>query len=369
MRVACLLLLVSGCGAPSPSDLILSSGDDAGAADVAGGPDAALGATGGGAVDAALATAGDMGASDDLAHGAGCRTSDVAGGAAPKFVALADLDGDSRLDLVVVNSLGSASDGIVRVALGKGDGTFAAPHDYAGGSYLAGLAVGDFNGDHHADLAVTLWATNSVAIYLGKGDGTFAAPLTSVTGLSNASQLAVTDFNGDGKLDVAVASDGYDTIAVLLGSGDGTLKTQPPIHFGSGSESWSLAVGDFNRDKKPDLVVAVAGGNTQPSGEPVLLGRGDGTFDEKTRFELGGADPRYVGVTDLNGDGNADLVIAYLASGLGQIGTALGNGDGTFQAVETFGKNVSPGSIAISDFDGDHRPDVLASSGTAVQLF
>ena len=366
MRNAWLALFVAGCGAPSLNELLPPPADAAMSAT----PSGDMSAPGSEDLGGTTPTSGDMrSAAGDLAHRGGCRLTDIAGGAAPDFVALADFDGDSRLDLVVVNESGTAADGVVRVVLGNGDGSFAGPRDYAGGVDLAGLAVGDFNGDHHADLVVTLWATNSVAIYLGKGDGTFGPPLSTKTGLSNASRLAVGDFNGDGKSDVAVASNGYDAVAILLGKGDGTFSAQAPIHFGEGYQAWSLAVGDFNNDKKADLVVALAGANSQPWSEAILLGRGDGTFDEKSRYEIFASEPRFVAVTDLNRDGNADLVVAYDRVAIGLVGTALGNGDGTFKAVGMFGPNAAPGDLVVGDFDGDHRADVAVSTGSTLQLY
>ena len=117
----------------------------------------------------------------------------------------------------------------VSVLLGNGDGTFQPKTDYATGTSPSGVAVGDFNGDGKADIAVANTGANSVSMLLGNGDGTFqprtdiALPLTPVA-------LTVGDFNGDGKADLAVATENAttDDMTMLLGNGNGTF--QAPGH-------------------------------------------------------------------------------------------------------------------------------------------
>jgi hypothetical protein len=117
--------------------------------------------------------------------------------------------------------------------------------------------VGDFNGDGKLDLAVANRGTfpytnSSVSILLGKGDGTFLPPVNYAAGI-HPSSVAVGDFNGDGKLDLAVVSSG--TVRVLLGNGDGTFQTNN-VSYVPGIGPWPVAVGDFNGDGHPDLAVA-----------------------------------------------------------------------------------------------------------------
>jgi hypothetical protein len=82
------------------------------------------------------------------------------------------------------------------------------------------VAVGDFNGDGKADLAVANYSDHSVSVLLGNGDGTFQTHVDYATG-SGPDSVAVGDFNGDGKADLAVTND-Y-AVSVLLGNGDGTF--------------------------------------------------------------------------------------------------------------------------------------------------
>ncbi len=127
----------------------------------------------------------------------------------------------------------------------------------AGGNPLS-VQVGDFNGDKNLDLAVADFHTQQVSILLGNGDGTFQPVKAYATG-ANPSSVVMADFNGDGKLDLALTSTPLGSapgnlLSLLLGNGDGTFG--PPTVFGTGSEAYSAAVGDFNSDGAPDLAIA-----------------------------------------------------------------------------------------------------------------
>src|SRR5437867_8353340 len=98
--------------------------------------------------------------------------------------------------------------------------------------------------------------------------------------------------------------------------------------FPVGSDSITVAVGDFNGDGVPDLVVANEGSNNVA----VLLGNGDGTF-RAARFFPVGSSPVSVAVGDFNGDGSLDLAVTNVDPNDGSV--LLGNGDGTFPAART----------------------------------
>ena len=281
--------------------------------------------------------------------------SSVHAGSNPTSAAVGDFNGDGKLDLAVANA-GSKN---VSVLLGNGDGTFKAPVNF-GAPGPQSVAVGDFNGDGKLDLAVT---NAGVSILLGNGDGAFRAPVTYATG-NSPSSVAVGDFNRDGKVDLAVAnsgaSNGVASVSVLLGRGDGTFN--PAVNYSGGFGSLSLAVGDFNRDGKLDLVEA----NFSTGNVSILLGNGNGTFQAPRSYGTNGA-PTSVAVGDFNRDGKLDLVVANLVNnsgGAGSMGVLLGNGDGTFQPVVNYGLGSNPDSVAIGDFNGDGKLDLaVANSG------
>src|ERR1019366_2024334 len=139
-----------------------------------------------------------------------------------------------------------------------------------------------------------------------------------------------------------------------------------------GERCHSLAMGDFNGDGKPDLVVL----EWQPDRVGVLLGNGDGTFQTAFQYAAGGS-PSSIAVGDFNGDGKLDLALANGSNAnnpSGTVSVVLGNGDGTFQTAVNYGlgTNADPQCVAVGDFNGDSKPDLAvvnyASTNVAVLL-
>jgi len=307
-------------------------------------------------------------------------------------LAVADLNGDGKLDLVL--AAGPYADGLISVFLGNGDGTFS-----AGQSYFPVLetdetvAIADFNSDGKPDIA------DSRTILLGNGDGTFqgwlAVPIPSgattsgdfdkngtmdVAGVTtNSSQnpsvyiltndgtgvltlahsyalpgpyggIAAADLNNDGNLDLVTAN--LSAYAVLLGNGDGTF--QAPIISGvpgGTSNPSSIVIADFNGDHKLDLALA-----TNQQTVAVLLGDGDGTFG--TPSYLFDGDGGVIASADFNGDGKPDIVEA----GPSGIAILLGNGDGTFQAASFPITTSFANALFAADLNGDGKADIVAEN-------
>jgi len=131
----------------------------------------------------------------------------------PQSVVVADFNGDSKSDLVVVDSVGNS----ISVLLGLGDGTFRPAVDYPVGNFPLYAVAGDFNGDGRLDLAIVPNRNASnVGIMIGNGDGTFQPPVNYPVG-ANPYAIAVGDFNGDGESDLAVSNAGGNNVSILLG--------------------------------------------------------------------------------------------------------------------------------------------------------
>jgi hypothetical protein len=190
----------------------------------------------------------------------------------------------------------------VSILLGNGDGTFQAAASYRSFGKPISVAVADVNGDGKADLVTSNSAADTVSVLLGNGDGSFRPAVYYQVG-SGPGAAVVADFNGDGKPDIAVENFGSDSVSVLLGNGDGTFRTA--MKYGAGWGPGGLAVADFNSDGLPDVVVA----NHGSSNISVLLGNGDGTFRSAEHFAVGWT-PVGTAVGDFNGDGKTDVVVA-----------------------------------------------------------
>src|SRR3989442_333680 len=218
----------------------------------------------------------------------------------------------------------------------------APARDYAVGAGPYSVAVGDLNGDGRLDLVVANSLANTVSVLLGNGDGTFQAARNFDAGLgSGPIWVVVVDINGDGKADVLLANQSRHSLGVLLGNGDGTL--QPPMNFDTaGNLPESIAVGDFNGDGKLDVAVA----HFYSTNVTVLLGNGDGTFRPALTFPVGNRN-EFVAVGDFNGDGTLDVAVASYNTNT--VGVLMGNGDGTFANLPTAATPVlSPGGGTYS---------------------
>jgi hypothetical protein len=284
-------------------------------------------------------------------------------GKEPDSVAVADINGDGKPDLVVANYGG----GTVSVLLGAGKGVFQPQQTFAAGAGPEDVAVADLNGDGKPDLITANYgrASATVSVLLNETDSggavSFAAPQTVSVG-ADPRQVAAADFNSDGIPDLVTANSGGGTVSLLTGNGDGTFQTQPT--FAIGSLALAVATGDLNGDGKPDLVTANFTDNTVS----VLLGNGDGTFQTQQTFAVGPG-PDAVAVADLNGDGKRDIITANYDRGT--VSVLLNNGDGTFQPAESFAVGQGPTGVAVADVNGDGIPDIITTnyaSGTVSVL-
>jgi hypothetical protein len=266
----------------------------------------------------------------------------------PVAAAVADLSGDGILDLITTNH----HYGTVSVLMGNGDGTFQPEKEYeAGGS--AGradyLAVADLNGDGIPDIVVTNNYTDTVSVLLGDGDGSFQPPLTFDTA-DKPQAVAVTDLTGDGILDI-VTDGAYGIVSVLMGYGNGTFAA--PQNFDLGGSDNSFALADLNGDDKLDLLYGT--GNSVD----VLLGTGTGTFGSPTVIPLG-PNKYSAAVADVNGDGKPDLIETSRYKGT--VSVQLGNGDGTLSQGATASVGDDPTDVAVTDLNNDGRPDIVTTN-------
>ena len=275
----------------------------------------------------------------------------------PYSIATGDFNGNGKPDLAVVSGNGSSASE-VSILLNSGSG-FAAPTSFAAGqSGFNGIATGDFDGDGKLDLAVT--GGNGTTVFHGLGNGMFQMIQTYPTGSGSHAVIAV-DVNGDGRLDLAVVGNGNLNILVNNGSGGFAAPQAFPAGstqaFALNGNPLNLAAGDVNGDGKLDVVVSTAFYNNTTFAWQVgvLLGNGDGTF-QPVAFLNTADTPEGLAVMDFNGDGKADLVVTHYNSSLTYF---QGNGNGTFAAEVPFNGPVSPMTVNVADLNRDGAPDLV----------
>ncbi len=290
--------------------------------------------------------------------------------ACPDSVAVAtgDFNHDGNLDVVNIDNEYN-----LNLMLGNGNGTFGTATQpilsisLANGYFTAdAIAVGDFNGDGHLDVAV--WGTDNqtgtgeLQILLGNGAGGFGTPNTYFTpALSDAysfptNGLAVADVNHDGKLDVIALSSFAQGVYVFRGNGDGTFQTGVNYSVGTAGQAEALSIGDLNNDGKLDIAVSINVGIS------VLLNNGNGTFAAPDYYPSGLNYQAYGGLAigDVNGDKKLDIVQNDAA---GDLIVYVNQGGGVFaeqDSISVTGMQFLPNNdLLLQDINGDKKLDIV----------
>ena len=271
----------------------------------------------------------------------------------PQFVTLGDVNKDGTLDMIV-----ASHDDYVEISIGKGDGTFFSAATYSTGLAPTSVSLGDVNGDGALDMVTADYDGGTASVLIGKGDGTFFQK-TSYAGGSRPDAVALGDLNGDGVLDIVTANGSSKTVSILIGNGDGTFRARTSYATGAGAKS--VALGDLNRDGILDLVTADG-----DSAVNVLIGKGDGTFLAARSYAAGWY-PESVVLGDVNGDGVVDIIAGDAgASGYGYASTVsvlLGKGDGTYFEKTSFATGSNVSTVVLGDLNGDGVLDIAAADG------
>jgi hypothetical protein len=321
------------------------------------------------------------------------------GGLNPPAVAVTDFNNDGLFDVAVVNN--RTNNATLSVLFGKGNGQFTQGPIFAIGNSATSVAVGDFNGDGKADIAVADPADNTIAFFFGNNDGTFSTPVADLmtgpptviaasdfnedhvtdlaVGMSNGqvwwvhntntgfvnsfidsahgpvSAIAAGDLNNDGHQDIVAASQ-TRLVSDWLGNGKGSFTLAPgsPNSL-TATIATGIALGNFRGiTGRQDLVIANGSDNTVT----LMLANGNGSFAAPTTLAVAGQ-PTGIVARDFDLDGNVDFVTTNPANNT--ITARLGKGDGTFKAGVNFSAGSVPTGIAIGDFNNDQKPDVVVA--------
>ena len=280
-------------------------------------------------------------------------------GPEPNDIAVADVNNDGKLDLVIANH-GSP---YVTVLLGKGDGTFvsslASPIDVHVRPHPHAVAIGDFNHDGNVDLAVESWADNEIKIFLGDGRGGFRTPGESFkVGKRPYQRLRTADLNGDGNPDIITTNFDESSVSVLLGDGKGGF--QPAAAFPAGDNPFAVVIADMNGDGKPDLAVAnFSGHGTDFSKDAVniLYGDGTGRFRRGPKLTTGHC-PVMIAAGDVNGSGAPDVAVANMCA---DSVTLLLNHRGRFDRTD-IAVGHHPEGIGIAPLFAVHKQSIVVTN-------
>jgi len=300
---------------------------------------------------------------------------DFTTGTNPYSVAIADVNGDGKPDIVVANVLDNTLSVLLNTTpTGSSTPSFSAKTDFTLGSSPVSVGIADVNGDGKPDIVVANHNDNTVSVLInttqtGASVPSFSAKADFAVG-NHPFSVAVADVNGDGKPDIVTANNSDSTVSVLLNTtstGAATPTFSAKSGFAVGSRPYSVTTSDVNGDGKPDIIAANYGNNTvsvllntTPTGSSTV------TFAAKSDFSTG-ATPYFVATADVNGDGKPDIVVTDLTLNTVSVlidTTSTGSSTAAFSVKSDFSTGALPYSIAIADLNGDGKPDIVTANYT-----
>lgn len=278
-------------------------------------------------------------------------------------LAVADMNGDTRLDVVTADLSRSTAS----VVYNRGNGTFESDRRFSLGALPGPAVLADFDQDEITDVAVANRDGNSISIMLGAGDGTFVAknPLLLT---ASPQTMAAGDLNQDGRDDLVVYLKQQFVVWVYLSSGGGAFQAPSVYNLleynqGMAPQVMSMALEDMNSDTYLDIVA----GNTKRDSVSVLLNNGTGKFENRVVTEVDNY-PLAVDARDVNYDGKADLILVSASDpevstdgAEPRVARWFGNGDGSFDEEShlRFSTGAGPRAMKVADVSGNGRPDAV----------
>ena len=292
---------------------------------------------------------------------------DFATGANPQGVAIADLDGDGKLDMVSINNSANTLSVFKNVSTSGSITTssFAAKVDFSTGINPVFCAIGDLDADGKPDLAITNINSNSVSIFKNiSTSGTINfGPKTDLTTGTSPRSVAFGDIDGDGKLDLAVTNYSSASFSIFRNTSPGTITFAAKVDVSTGTSinPLGLALGDLDADGKPEVIV------TNDAGVTVSVFKNNstpGSVTFATMVDLtAGTRPYSVTIGDLDGDTKPDLAVA--SNSVNSVSIFKNNSPGgtiAFASKVDFATGAAPTSVVIDDLDGDGKPDLAVSN-------
>jgi gliding motility-associated-like protein len=279
-------------------------------------------------------------------------------------IAAGDIDGDGKVDILTTTDIGASYH---RNTSTVGNVSFDASTDLGTGlGKSEGVALGDIDGDGKLDVAITNYNNNTVSIFLNtstSGNISFAAKADFTVGTAPYG-VAIGDLDADGKPDLAVTNYDDFTVSILKSTGSlGNINFDPKVDYATGNGPTGIKISDIDGDGKPELVIA----DWLFDSVSILRNTSAGSisFDPKVDYGLGDG-TKSVAIGDLNGDQKPEIVVASFDAGVIAVlqnnSTPGGFVPGSFSDYVDLAIPGQSSSVVISDFNGDENLDLLTTN-------
>ena len=299
---------------------------------------------------------------------------DISISAQPYSIAISDLDGDGKLDIAIANQYSTVIS-VLRNTSSLGSISFATIADFSISSSYSGslpfVSIGDVNGDSKPDLICISSAGNNTVSVLRNtssiGAISFGTSIDFTTGNSPKS-IALGDIDGDNKIDLAITNDGANTVSVLRNtSTTNNISFANKVDFSVETNPCSIAIGDLSGDGKLDL--AIANFSFSSGGHNISILKNTSTtgvvsFANKVNIATG-TNPSSICIGDINGDGKPDLAVTNRGNSTVSVLQNKGGIDTiNFPTKVSKTTGSNPNSVMICDIDGDGKLDLTVANPT-----
>lgn len=290
-------------------------------------------------------------------------TTSVRVGASPAAIVVADFDSDGIEDSAVAN------EGADNLSIVLFDRTYN-PETFTFlpvGDGPRALAAGDIDNDGDIDLAVAHGGSNDVIILLNDGNANFSQSDRLQNVGASPSGIELVHLNAGRSIDIAVSLRDSDRVAFFRNDGQGQFSNMGRIDVVT--QPVALTAVQLNDDGIPDFAVVGLG-----DGRVTTLLTSSQTGPIRDRFArkdyFVGMGPTSIVATDIDLDGDQDLIVAVGEGNLGSVSLLRNIGNGEFQGSESAGSAVfrfasAPLAIESGDFDEDNDIDLAIANGVA----
>ncbi len=295
----------------------------------------------------------------------------------PHYLKIADLDGDGRLDIIVANTSTSSNKISIFRNTSTGSGiSFATRVDLAtGGAAPIDVCVADFDMDGRPDIAIVNQSSSKIGILKNLSSpgvittASFATAVTFTTGLTPF-KLFAGDMDNDGYPDLAVTNFSANTVSlfhnnITVGTISASTFSLTTTLSGVNSPT-GIAGGDIDGDGKPELVICNSAGASISVFQNTNTTAGSISFGANVDFVAGSA-PADLVVGDINGDGKTDIAVGnYTANSISIFRNTATSGTISSSSLAShvqYATGTSPSGIALTDIDGDGKADISIANG------